>query len=475
MEPTLRRLILCLLPLFFVTSVFAKDMTPIIEMVHQSMPGAHLGVMVQDMDRGTWLYRYHSYEYFEPASVNKLFVVSAALKGLGPDWRYKTEVLVRDGQLRRGVLNGNLVIRFSGDPTFTEEDLHRLVVDVKDAGVRQVKGRVLIDGHRFTEPTYPPGWTMDSLWQGYSAPVTAVMLDENEIPMTVRPNSTLGKVIRVQMNPYQRGYLSAVHAKTVTAKQADLHCALTVDGDVHNHYAVNGCWPIDVPKATLNVAIRHPEAYMKDRLLANFKAAGVKVGKIEMLRKPIKLKAYQSIATYESPPLRQIVAPLLKDSDNLYAESLLKTLGQQLGGNGSTQEGLVQESMVLRKQLDMRFKHHTIADGSGVSRYNRVTPHMLARLLYVMYHDQAVYSDFSRALPIAGYDGTLKDRMTSFDVKERVWAKSGTLKHVSSLAGYMTTRQGHHLAFVILINGVIGPVRPARDVQNQICQYLMQF
>lgn len=469
------RLIVVSLSLMFSATLFAKDMAPLIEMVQQSMPGAHLGVMVQDMDRGTWLYRYHSYEYFEPASVNKLFVVSAALKGLGPDWRYKTEALIQEGQLRHGVLNGNLVIRFSGDPSFTESDLRQLVDEIKDAGVRQVKGRVWLDGEAFVGESYPVGWTMDSLWQGYCAPVTAIMLDENEIPMTIQPNPTLGKAVHVQMNAYQRRYLAQVDATTVTAKQADVHCALTVLSDSHNQYHVKGCWPIDVPKATLNVAIRHPEAYLIDRLRANFKTAGIKVAKIEVLTKPVKLGGYQPIGVYESAPLRQMIAPLLKDSDNIYAESLLKTLGHELGGVGSTQEGLIQESMVLRKQLDMRFKHHTIFDGSGVSRYNLVTPQMMARLLYVMYHDPSVFSDFSRALPISGFDGTLKNRMTAFDVKEQVRAKSGTLKHVSSLAGYITTRQGHHLAFVVFINGVIGPVQPARDVQNRICQYLMQF
>ena len=186
-------------------------------------------------------------------------------------------------------------------------------------------------------------------------------------------------------------------------------------------------------------------------------------------------KKYRIIARYQSPELSEMLGPVLRDSDNLYAESILKTLGWKFTNVGSFQEGVNSMQDLLEKKLDIDFVHSDLFDGSGASRYDQVTPELMARLLYVMYHDRKLYRHFYRGLPDAGFNGTLQNRMTSFDLKKNVKAKTGTLKHVSTLSGYMRTQSKKNLGFVILINGMVGSLQPARDVQNRICQFLYQL
>ena len=446
-----------------------RNPSPLVDMVEHAMPGAHVGFMVQDLDNGEWLYRWHGFDYFVPASNDKLFVASAALVGLGESWQYDTTVAMPKGKLKKGVLNGDVVFRFVGDPTFTEKDLDVLVKAVRKRGILKVR-RVLVDAQRFSGSNYAPGWTQDSLVWGYSAPVTSAMMDENKIPVTLEPSQTLGDDVRVQMNRYQKTYLTSAAIRTVSAYDAEHRCSIEVHVDQNNHMAFSGCWPIDLPKKTVQIAMRHPERYIIDRLQYLFKRNGIKVadgfvmghldGKVDV------------VAHHESPKLSSMLRPVLRDSNNLYAESMLKTLGWKYRQTGSFQEGVNVMRALLSKKLDIDFSVSDLFDGSGVSRYDEVTPELLARLLYVMYHDDGLYETFYKAFPDAGHNGTLQRRMRGFDLKENVKAKTGSMKHVSTLSGYMTTRSKRHLGFVILINGIVGPLAPARDLQNRMCQFL---
>ena len=134
-------------------------------------------------------------------------------------------------------------------------------------------------------------------------------------------------------------------------------------------------------------------------------------------------KKYRIIARYQSPELSEMLGPVLRDSDNLYAESILKTLGWKFTNVGSFQEGVNSMQDLLEKKLDIDFVHSDLFDGSGASRYDQVTPELMARLLYVMYHDRKLYRHFYRGLPDAGFNGTLQNRMTSFDLKKMLKPK----------------------------------------------------
>lgn len=165
--------------------------------------------------------------------------------------------------------------------------------------------------------------------------------------------------------------------------------------------------------------------------------------------------------------IEQILQPMLKDSDNLYAESMLYQIGLTQGRPATAKKARIVEETLLKK-IGMGSTPHRFADGSGLSLYNYVSAEMEVAFLRYAFNDANIYSDLFTHLPIAGIDGTLAKRMQKSIAKGNVHAKTGTLSGVSSLAGYCTASNGHILAFAILNQGQ-QKAAPAKTLQDRIC------
>lgn len=434
------------------------------------VPGAHVGVMVQDADSGAWLYQSHAYDYFVPASNHKWLVATASLLALGKDWRYHTTVHALSKPQGRW-MRPDLWLSFTGDPSFTEANLKALLQQVRRQGFHHVR-RIVLDDRHFSGPDHAPGWMLDDLPWAYAAPAVAVNMDENKIPIHLHASRVLGGATRVQMNAGQKKQLIAATIKTVSESDAMTHCALQIAMDHSNRLRLSGCWPIEPAEQTLQLAIQHPKAHMQARLAKLLREVGLQVDQGLVWAKSPMPKHAKKIAQHDSPPLHEMLGTLMRDSNNLYADSLLKTLGWELAGKGSYQEGVYVMKRTLAEKLDHDLSDHAFYDGSGASRYNHMTPAFLARLLYVIYHDQALSDVLLPALPVADTSGTLQHRMGSFDLKHHVKAKTGSMHDVSTLAGYIQTHSGRHLNFVIFLNGLSVGTQAAKDLQSRICQLL---
>ena len=178
------------------------------------------------------------------------------------------------------------------------------------------------------------------------------------------------------------------------------------------------------------------------------------------------------IATHLSPPLADILKLMNKPSDNAIAELIFKTLGAEVKGEpGTWQKG----RQVIGEFLEEIGAAFRVVDGSGLSRYNLVTTELLVDLLVFVYNDFELMPDYVASLPIAGVDGTLKNRMKGMHAEKVLRAKTGTLSGVSALAGYTVTANGEVLAFSILISHYAGPVAPARRIQDTIGNCLTRW
>jgi len=353
--------------------------------------------------------------------------------------------------------------------------LDKLVAKINQAGIRRIKGNVIIDDSVFQKPWYGPGWSQDDLNWYYAAPITGVILEQNAIGVNLTPNPTLGKPAMMSLaKGNTQPFATLKHkVKTVTYKAAMKNCSLNVNVTNQNAIDFTGCWPSSTRSKYLRVAMRNPNLVAKQALTKMLQKHHIQLdGKIVVGKMPKHLK---QLATVQSLPLKVLLGTLLKDSNNVYAESLTKTLGQKVRHKGTFQAGATTIKAILANKANLNPNEYELFDGSGQSRYDLITPRHLVRLLFVMHNNPTLGPIYENALPESGENGTLKGRMKAFDLRGKIHAKTGTLKGVTALSGYLTTKNNHPLIFSIMINHVVGDVDTAKALQSQITSILYQL
>lgn len=436
------------------------------------LKGGFQGIMVQSLDGGAVWYERNLDLLFMPASNQKILTSSAALNALGPAWRFET-TLVRNGSLDEdGTLHGNLYLKGSGDPLLTAADLDAMVEQVRGAGIRKVLGKLIGDDNRFDHRWYGRGWPWDNMPYYYSAPVGGLNLNENVLSLTVDPGKRPGDPVRVSVAPTDRYARLTIRARTTEKGGTP---ALTVSRELGtNEVVVDGTLPVDSrseSRKPVEVTVDNPTQFTLAYLYERLKQAGIEItGGHDDGQTP--RQGTVEVARHTSIPLSEALLKLNKPSDNLVAECLLKTLGAEKSktGIGSSAEG-VAVAMAWFKSLGLESIGAAMVDGSGLSRYNLVSPRTIAVILKTMttHPHGSVWID---SLPIAGVDGTLRNRMKGTLAEKNCRAKTGTISNASSLSGYVTTKDSHHLLFVILLNNQPTESDAPRAVQDKIVTLL---
>lgn len=440
--------------------------------VEHSMPTSQIGVMVIDAQTGKTIYEYNGDKSFTPASVLKVFSGAAALRYLGADYQYHTTVSLNPQQLQNGVLHGNLYIKFSGDPSLRVGDLQRLIASVHQYGVNSIQGKVVVDDTRFQAPDRAPGWTNDSVYWAYAAPITSVILDENMFSVNFVPGA-IGAPLVVKPGLNMQYMQLQSNIRTVTFAQSMQDCSLVLNIDQQNTLRLTGCWPnskggwetFSVPNPTL-----FAEKIVQQALIAQHVTL---YGQVMAGKQPASLTV---VADHASNPFSKLLKHMLKESDNIYAGSVTKTLGSMSVGSGTFLQGVNTIKMVLKPMTGIDFSKTVISDGSGQSRYDLVTPQQLTQVLYAVYKNPKLQQDFIDALPIAGIDGTMRYRMGNFKpLIGKIQAKTGSMKGISTLAGYETTASGHKVIFAIMVNNIVGKLPAARAMEDKMCVAMYQI
>lgn len=438
--------------------------------INSVSPHAQLGVIVQTIDGSQTLYKHNADSLFTPASVNKLFVAVASLDYLKSDYRFETR-LRATGQINQSVLNGDLYVQFTGDPTLTDKQLTRLLKELNTLSIVQIKGHVYLDNTAYGSAAYAPGWVLHDLIFGYAAPLNAVIINENRFAIILSPSSQTGGMARVATTVPSG--VARVENHTITnARRAE--CPLSVYSDSDNTYHVNGCIAQQPGKQYFELALRDPVTYAKALIANTLTQNGIRFdGPIDIGQAPAHSIV---LTTHQSPSLNLIVKEMLKRSDNLYTNSVLKQIGRvYYRTQGTWQNGLSAIKQILGKPAGIDFNQGHLFDGSGLSRYNLVSPQQLARLLHYAYTNPEVHADLWNALPIAGQDGTLRGRLLAFAKGDPIHAKTGTMKNagVSALAGYIKSRHHGLLAFVIMTNGLEDTGHVYKNTEDRICKLLL--
>jgi len=429
------------------------------------------GVVVKSLKTGRIIYERNADLVFIPASNLKLLVGAVALDRLGPDFTYRTTVYATGRINSRGVLEGDLVLKGGGDPVLNTDALASLAKQIKSKGISKIAGKLLVDDNYFDNQRLGWGWSWDDIPYYYSAEISALNLNRNVVDVYVRPGRTVGSRAIVRIDP-PTNYVKVDNSATTGGP--DVEKNVRVDRALgSNTIRVRGTVPLGAKASAPEEAITVTEPAMyaghvfRDRLA---KEGILVIGGVERGTLP---EGAIELAVHRSAPLSQILPLLMKPSDNLIAEVLLKTLGAAVKGQGTTDAGIEVETEFCR-QIGMDVTALKIVDGSGLSRLNFISPSNLVVLLAYMYgHKHAsVYID---SLPVAGVDGTLRNRMKGTAAEKNVRAKTGYVSRVSSLSGYVNTRSGEALAFAILMNNHLCTNSAATAVQNAICTTLAEL
>ena len=436
------------------------------------------GILVRSIERGDDLLRFNATRRYIPASNIKLLVTAAALDGLGPDFRYRTTVMaVGDFSREDSLLEGELIIHGSGDPTISDRFYpsvaaiwDSLAEQVASSGIRHVTGSLVADNTLFKAPFLGNGWSWEDLNWWYAAAVSALAYNDNCIDVEVFPSRRVGEPPEVRIKPQGSEIRMLNRALTVASRAQDrLVISRNTPGD---EISLGG----GIYRGSLGfleyVAVENPPRFAANAFADALARRGIRVdGTVKVLNAPQGKADYldQSpliAAQHVSVPLSEVIWVINKRSHNFYAEQLLFTLGAYLGSGGSFKEGIEVEKRFLRK-VGVDTRGLRIEDGSGLSRLNLVTPEMFVKLLSFM-DSHPAREEYISSLAVAGEDnGVRLMRNTAADGK--VFAKTGFISAVMALSGYAETGEGERVAFSILGNNWLIPRGRAHRIIRDIC------
>lgn len=431
-----------------------------------ALNGVRVGILVYDPESGRVEYARDADQAFVPASNAKLFVAASALDALGADHRFGT-VIGATGELSaEGVLQGDLYLRGEGDPLLTATTLADWADEWVGAGLTAVKGDLVVDDSYFGGNANGPGWTGDEERAPFEPRIGALSINQNQVTLVIAPGATVGAQAQVSKEPItQRVRLYNLAATSAAGKPRSI---AVVRDEADTRWEIRGTTPVGASPARRPVTVDQPALYAGDVLRRALEERGVEFANGSQVRLGEWPDSARVLKTYHSAPLRDVLAVMLKDSDNFVAEMVLYALGAHVlgGGNGAGQAAVA--DFVVRMGLSGDF---FLRDACGLSAENQLTPELIVGLLAAMTgHPDGEM--FRASLAVAGTDGTLADRMTGTPAEGRVSAKTGSLLVSSTLSGYVTRGDGSERIFSILMNceadGGWAKVEGLRDLQDRM-------
>ncbi|MEM7556691.1 MAG: D-alanyl-D-alanine carboxypeptidase/D-alanyl-D-alanine-endopeptidase [Cyanobacteria bacterium P01_A01_bin.84] len=441
--------------------ICSKQLPSIINKIinHPLYKRSHWGILVKKLKSGQTLYDRNSQKYFTPASVTKLFTTAAALQILGKDYRIRTSVYK----------NGNDILRVvgRGDPSLTDKQLDILSQQLSQQGIRRIN-QLIVDDTYFQGETVHPSWMWEDVQFYYGTHVNSLILNENASVVRLFPTA-VGKPPQVKWDDPTEGFRWKLVNNTVTAPKntrkyiefnRDLKSAtFRIDGRI----AVNS--QPDVTAIAVFDPVEHFVRHFRQSLLKE----KISVGRVI---NATGNNNQREVAFVNSPPISELIKTTNIDSNNLFAEALLKTLAvkkapkSNQSNQSTTQVGLeiLQDTL---KKIGVDPKNYRLVDGSGLSRKNLISPQALVQLLQGMARVPEA-SVFYASLPGAGKTGTLKYRFSNTPAEGIVLAKTGTMTGVVSLAGYVNIPNYEPVVFSIMTNQSENSARVTRKAIDEI-------
>ncbi len=453
---------------------------------------ARWGVLIVDAVSGDTIYSHDADRLFMPASNQKLLTGAVALQVLGPEYRWKTPVLLR-GKQRGAEFRGDVIVVGSGDPSVSDSlrggsalTAFDPVVDaLKQRGIRRITGRVIAEGDAFAGVSTGFGWEIDDLDTPSGAAVDELQFNEGLLRLVVKGGSRVGAPVLVSTTPTLAYPKLAIEARTRAATDSGARLDVVYDS-IASVLRVTGTLAIG-DSARLSTSYRHPGDAYRAALCEHLANGGIRVARSVSacwadargpVRTPSTAAAVRgtrsadadTLVVLESPPLRDVLPRMQKPSQNQVAELLFRTAGLVATGVGTADSA---RAVAVRTMAawGVTPEHLAYRDGSGLSRHDYVTPRAIVQVLDAMRRSPwgALYR---QSLPLAGVDGTIANRMRNTPAAGNANAKTGTLDKARSLSGYVTSADGRVLMFSMMANNFTVPTREVERVQDLLVSTL---
>ncbi|MEG4804572.1 D-alanyl-D-alanine carboxypeptidase/D-alanyl-D-alanine-endopeptidase [Microcoleus sp. ARI1-B5] len=417
------------------------------------------GILIQPLSSTATLYSRDAQKYFIPASNVKLLTTAAALQKLGADFRIKTSVYSGE--------NKSLYVAGRGDPSIGEAQLKDLAQQLKRRGVDRVN-ELIGDDSYFQGSAVNPNWEWEDAQAGYGAPINSLIFNQNAIELVLSPQD-LGQPLKVTFAEPKLANQWQILNNSVTVAQNESEFVEVGREFDRPQIRVSGQLKVGAESESAYVAVVNPANNFLQNFQQSLAAEGIPV------KQALVASNYrnftQELAAVESPPLAQLVKETNRESNNLYAEVLLRLLGKITGSMPVPQEDTgeigLQELKTALTQLGVNPNSYILADGSGLSRHNLISPEALVQTLRLMANSPAA-SVYRQSLPIAGESGTLKNRLNNTPNRVILQAKTGTLSGVSALSGYIEVPNYEPLVFSIIVNQSDLPTSKMRSATDEI-------
>ena len=423
------------------------------------IPTSAVSIHVQAVESTKPLLSMNAQTSVQPASLMKLITTAAALDLLGPDYRWSTRVYT-NGTQNGDVLQGDLIIRGSGDPRFSQQDLWQLLRRLRALGIRQITGDVILDRSLFASYKDDAAQFDQKPERAYNALPDALLLDTKSVLVQLVPDAARQRV-RVTLEPYLTDF--SLSAPTLSGGECgDWRSQLGLRVE-QKKIIFAGSYALSCGERTIAVhayPLSHNE-YFDSSMRQLWREMG---GSLQGVTREGVLPAQaQEITQWQSAALTDAIRDINKFSNNVMARQLLLTLAAERGYQPASKEA---GAAVIRQWLiakGINAAELVIDNGSGLSRADRLSAALLARILQAAWMSPTM-PEFIASLPLAGVDGTMRKRAEGLSVKSFAHIKTGSLTEVAGIAGYVTTRSGKRMIVVCIVNhSEAGKLKEAMD------------
>lgn len=414
------------------------------------------------------LYSYAADQLFIPASNVKLLTTAAALTQLGPNFRISTSVYQVPTQ------NQDVVLRIvgRGDPSLTDTQLQALAQQISQLGLRHVQ-TLVADDQYFQDDQINPTWEWEDIQAGYGAPINSLILNQNAVGLTLTPQAINQPLTVTWDDPVEASHWQIVNESTTVATTAPEFVEVGRDLAQPILY-VHGQLRVGAAPEPVSISIPQPTQHFLDRFQQILRDYQIQIDRVTTATDPLP-DATQQIATVTSPSLAELLVETNRQSNNLYAEALLRTLavGQLPNRTSRLEAGLAALQAALTK-IGIDPAGYVLADGSGLSRHNLVSPSTLVATLQAMAQtsDAAIYR---ASLSTAGISGTLRHRFQNTPVQGRFQGKTGSLSGVAALSGYLELGNATPIAMALLANYADQPAAEIRSAIDALVALLTRL
>ena len=425
---------------------------------------SEVGITVYDLTAGKPVYNYQEKKLYRPASVEKLITAITGLSVLGINHSFETS-LYYTGEISEGELSGDLYVVGGFDSEFADKGMDSLVSLVEESGIRVINGNLYGDVSMTDSLYWGPGWSWDDTPYYFQPYLSPLMFCKGYVEITAHPQQkdSLARLTCIPVSSYY-SLNNQTKSKNTTAGKFEITRNWLENGnDILIKGGISSSRKDRVNMYTSKDFFMHT---FRERLLKR----EIIISDYSFSECPSDSTAHL-LGTY-AHSMPAVLEQAMKKSDNLSAEAIFYHLAAKHSGKkrAGSEDGVKSIHAMIRKlQLDP--KGYQIADGSGVSLYNYISPELLLSFLKHAYTNKMIYNPLYKALPIAGVDGTLRGRMKEGKAYNNVRAKTGSVTGVSSLAGYAKAANGNILAFVIINQNVMKQEK-AKMFQNRFCEEL---